>query len=97
MLRTFGFCCAVTAVTPATPRTFMSCRVCRSREMPAPPLESEPPITSTVGLAFGTSIPRREERNVVMAGGTKTRGCAPGSQAGAAAEDDAGLFSYALA
>src|SRR5688572_2696018 len=53
MLRTSEFVCAVTAVTTATPLAPRADNVLRSRAMPAPPLESEPPITSTTSLAPG--------------------------------------------
>src|SRR5689334_59130 len=102
MLRTLAFVCAVTAVTTATPRTFMSYNARRSREMPAPPLESEPPMTSTVApeavrFGFSTSVSRCEQRDVVVARRAQPRGRAPCPQAGAATEHDAGFTLHPIA
>src|SRR4051812_22106811 len=97
MLRTLVSVCAVTAVTTATPRTFMSCSAWRSRAMPAPPLESEPPMTSTVGFTHATSISGREKSDVVMARGTEADRRTPGAQSSTTAKHDARVARYLIA
>src|SRR5262245_16189376 len=59
--------------------------------MPAPPLESEPPITSTVGFGFIASLPCRKQRHVVMTRISQPCGCSPGAQARATTKHHASV------
>src|SRR5260370_3868271 len=86
--------CAVTAVITQRTSISKSVKTRTSRVSPAPPLESVPAITRTAGRTvvasvtgvLASSVPKCDERHILVALALQCPSGAPGAHAGSAAD-----------